>query len=43
MKCLDGIVDSLDMNLVEPQEMMRDKKAWHNLLTEQQKNMLIIK
>ena len=47
MKCLDGIMDSMDMNLGELLEMVRDRKAWHagvqglqrvghNLVTEQQ-------
>ena len=27
--CLDGIIDSMDMNLGKFQEMVRDRKAWH--------------
>ena len=36
MRCLDGITDSLDMNLGKPREMIRYREAWHNLVTEQQ-------
>ena len=29
MRQLDGIIDSMDMNLGELQEMVRDREAWH--------------
>jgi len=29
MKWLDSINDSMDMNLSKPQEIVKDKEAWH--------------
>ena len=29
---LDGITDSMDMNLGELQEMVKDREAWHALV-----------
>ena len=29
MRSLDGIPDSMDMNLSEPWEMVKDREAWH--------------
>jgi len=28
MRCLDGIIDSRDMNLSKFQEMVKDREAW---------------
>ena len=29
MRWLDGIIDSVDMNLVKFREMVKDREAWH--------------
>ena len=32
MKCLDGIIDSMDMSLSELQELGMDREAWHAVI-----------
>ena len=34
MRWLDGIIDSMDMNLGKFQEVVRDRKAWHAVVHE---------
>ena len=29
MRCLDGIMDEMDVNLGKRQEMARDREVWH--------------
>ena len=29
MRCLEGIIDSVDMNLSKLWEMVKDREAWH--------------
>ena len=32
MRCLDGIIDSIDMNLGKLQELVMDREAWHAVI-----------
>ena len=32
MRWLDGITDSVDMNLSKPQKIVKDREAWHAAL-----------
>ena len=32
MRCLDGITDSVDMNLSRLWEIVKDREAWHAAL-----------
>ena len=29
MRCLDGIIDTMDMRLSKLQEVVKDREAWH--------------
>ena len=38
MRWLDGIMDSIDMNLSKPQEIVKDREAWHAVVHRVAKN-----
>ena len=40
MRWLDGIIDSMDMNLDKPQEMVRDREAWRVVVHEFTKSQI---
>ena len=33
MRCLDGIIDSMDMSVSQLQEMVKDREAWHAVVS----------
>ena len=40
MRWLDSITDSMDMNLGKPQEIVRDREAWHAAVHRVTKNLI---
>ena len=28
-RCLDGIIDSMDVSMSKPREIVKDREAWH--------------
>ena len=38
MRCLDGIIDLMDMSLSKLQEIVKDRKAWHPAVHEVSKS-----
>ena len=38
MRCLDGIIDSMDMSLNKLREMVKDREVWHAAVHEVTKN-----
>ena len=40
MRCLDGITDSMDMNLSKLQKLVIDREAWHAAVHEVTRNWI---
>ena len=38
MRCLDGITDSMDMNLSKLHKIVKDREGWHAVVHEVAKN-----
>ena len=43
MRCLDGITDSMDMNLSKLREMVKDREAWRSAVHGVTKNQTLLR